>query len=219
MEDSTSKDWQTTAFETASRKRRRIISIFKFLYFLILGLVFISFPAAYTKNAFFNFLVENVAYFGRVALFLLFLLVIPGILGRFNIQIKVTRIVTLYRRQLGILLFLIVFTHYHLVNLPKIAGIEPFTLSFPLFQSIGFFALVLLFLLFITSNNFSVKKLGRWWKRIHRLIYIVLLLVLFHTALQRVSIYSVLAGLFTTLEIVSLAYSYFRSKMDAKIVE
>jgi sulfoxide reductase heme-binding subunit YedZ len=114
-------------------------------------------------------------------------------------------------------MYLIVLTHYHLVNLPKIAGIEPFTLSFPLFQSVGFFALVLLSFLFITSNNFSVKKLGKWWKRIHRLIYVILLLVLIHTALQRVSIYSVLAAFFVSLEIASLIYNRFGYKVGAKI--
>jgi DMSO/TMAO reductase YedYZ heme-binding membrane subunit len=217
MENQVNKDWQTSAFEGAVRNKETILFAFKLLYFLILSLILITFPLASAKNQAFNLLVENVAYFGRVALFLLFLVVTPGILGRFNIQIKVTRIITLFRRNLGILMYLIVLTHYHLVNLPKIAGIEPFTLSFPLFQSVGFFALVLLSFLFITSNNFSVKKLGKWWKRIHRLIYVILLLVLIHTALQRVSIYSVLAAFFVSLEIASLIYNRFGYKVGAKI--
>jgi DMSO/TMAO reductase YedYZ heme-binding membrane subunit len=217
MTNQNNKDWQTVAFESAARNKEGIVSIFKFLYLLILGLILISFPLASAKNAAFNFLVENVAYFGRVALFLLFIIVTPGILGRFNIQIKITRIITVYRRNLGILMFLVVATHYHMVNLPKIAGIEPFTLSLPLFQTVGFSAFVLLSFLFITSNNFSVRKLGRWWKRIHRLIYVVLWLVLAHTALQRVSIYSVMAGIFATLEVASLLYSYYRSRVVVKV--
>lgn len=210
MEGKVSKDWQTKTFEAVAKNNQSVHLIFKFLYLLIITFLIISFPLAAAKNAGFDFLVENVAYFGRVALLLLLTIVTPGILGRFNIQIKITRIITIYRRQLGILTFLVVFTHYHLVNLPKFAGLEPFTLSFPLFQSIGFFALFLLSFLFLTSNNFSVRRLGKWWKRLHRLIYIVLLLVLLHTALQRVSIWSILAGIFFVLEIVSLAYAYIK---------
>jgi hypothetical protein len=85
MENQVNKDWQTSAFEGAVRNKETILFAFKLLYFLILSLILITFPLASAKNQAFNLLVENVAYFGRVALFLLFLVVTPGILGRFNI--------------------------------------------------------------------------------------------------------------------------------------
>src|SRR3989338_2496805 len=48
---------------------------------------------------------------GRAAVTILAAVLVPGILGRFGIQIKVTRVITFYRRQLGITTFLLAFTH------------------------------------------------------------------------------------------------------------
>lgn len=143
--------------------------------------------------------------FGKAALTLLGIVVLPGILGRFDIQIPITRVITLFRRQLGILTFLLAFTHYqHVRFAPK--GLK-FDLA--LFEVFGILALSLMALLFLTSNNLSVAKMGKWWKRLHRLIYVILWLVVLHTALQS-SKWTALIGVFAALEIISLGYSYLK---------
>lgn len=204
------KTFQDTLYEGAARSKPLVIFFTNTFYLLLLGIILLTTYSAYTDQKIFNFFIVNRAWFGRLALLFLLIVITPGILGRFNIQIKATRAITLYRRRLGILVFLIAFTHYHLVSLPKLVGLEPFQFPFPLFQMFGFYALVILFLMFVTSNNLSVKRLGKWWKRFHRLVYIALLFILLHTALQRTSIWSILAGIFFVLEIISLAYAYLK---------
>lgn len=44
----------------------------------------------------------------------------------------------------------------------------------------GFTAFVLLTPLAITSNKWSIKKLGKKWKSLHQLVYIIILLGIFH---------------------------------------
>jgi len=48
------------------------------------------------------------------------------------------------------------------------------------FIQIGYLALLLFLPLVITSNDFSKKKLGEKWYKIHKLIYLVLILSMIH---------------------------------------
>ena len=45
---------------------------------------------------------------------------------------------------------------------------------------VGFAALLMLLALAVTSNQYSMKRLGKRWKFLHRLVYIALILVLLH---------------------------------------
>lgn len=45
---------------------------------------------------------------------------------------------------------------------------------------VGALAFSGLLVLAVTSNRFSIRKLGRQWKAVHRLVYVVLLLALLH---------------------------------------
>lgn len=44
----------------------------------------------------------------------------------------------------------------------------------------GFSALMLLIPLAITSNNAMVRKLGKYWKKLHRLVYVIIILGVLH---------------------------------------
>jgi len=202
------KTWQDRAFSWAAGNKPFILLITNILYLALIGITLVSAYSIYNDQEIYNFFAINRAWFGRIALLVLLFVLLPGIIGRFGIDIKVSRIITVYRRRLGILVFLLALTHYNIITLPKITGLEPF--SFPLFQIIGFNALVLLSILFLTSNDFSVKKFGKWWKWIHRLIYVILFLVLLHTAFQRTSVWSILAGVFFAAEISSFMYAYVK---------
>ncbi len=46
--------------------------------------------------------------------------------------------------------------------------------------SMGFLAFVLLTVLAITSNNWSIRKLGNKWQILHRLVYVIILVVILH---------------------------------------
>jgi len=79
------------------------------------------------------------------------------------------------------------------------------------FITMGFLSLVLLIPLAVTSNTWSVKKLGRRWSLLHKLIYVIALTVIAHywwhkagkNDLQTVSIY---AAVITLLLIMRLPY-------------
>ena len=79
------------------------------------------------------------------------------------------------------------------------------------FITMGFLSLVLLIPLAVTSNTWSVKKLGRRWSLLHKLIYVIALTVIAHywwhkagkNDLQTVSIY---AAVMTLLLIMRLPF-------------
>jgi len=205
--------WSKEVFETASKKSPKIIANFKYLWLLIIIYSVFGTYSIVSGNSLQSFFWSKGVLFGRMALVLLGFVVLPGILGRFGIEIKLTRIITLFRRQLGITVFLLAFTHYHFVRgLPRYLGIIPFKPPFPLFETLGMAALFILFLMFLTSNNFSVKKLGKWWKRLHRFVYVVIWLLVLHTGLQRMSVWTFFIGTFAILEVTSFVWEHFKKK-------
>lgn len=87
------------------------------------------------------------------------------------------------RRQLGLWCF--AYAMLHLVGyLVFIAGLQAAQILDDLsgrpYIIVGLLALCGLLALAITSNRFSVRRLGRGWKTLHRLVYPVLLLALLH---------------------------------------
>ncbi|BBB22908.1 sulfite oxidase subunit YedZ [Abyssogena phaseoliformis symbiont OG214] len=48
------------------------------------------------------------------------------------------------------------------------------------YTAIGFSAFILLFLLAITSTNKMVRRLGKRWKKLHKSIYLIIILVIVH---------------------------------------
>ena len=205
-------DWQTDLYEKVAIKSPQIIPLFKYLYFAVLIFLILGAYSYVSKDRVDQFFYTSGVYFGRTALTLLGIVVLPGILGRFGIEIKITRIITLFRRQLGILVFVLAFSHYQLVR-----GISIYTGQIPLmprpvFEVLGTSALFLMFFMFVTSNNFSQKQLGKNWKRLHRVVYLILWLLVLHTGLQRISIWSVFILTFAILELASLIYDYLKKK-------
>lgn len=210
------KDTQTKIFQWAALSRLKIIGSSKYLYLAIT--IFWIFATYVNLN---HGTLEDLIYktglsFGKIAILLLGIIVLPGILGRLKIEIKLTRIITLFRRQLGITAFLIAFTHFTIVRgTLYLTGLNPLKTSTPLFVLMGTGTLFILFFMFLTSNNLSQKKLGKWWKKLHRLIYIVLWLLVLHTGLQKISIWSVYIFIFASLEVISWIYHLKNQKTTA----
>ena len=83
------------------------------------------------------------------------------------------------RRSIGIITFVFVLIHFFSVLIWGFQWNFLLIFNFPPIV-IGFFAAVLMSLLFLTSNDYSMRKLGKWWKRIHRLNYIIFILAFIH---------------------------------------
>ena len=206
---------QDNLFKASVRNKKYVIGFFVLIYSAIVLILLLGSYPMITERTTDNFYDLIAVWCGRIALFTLSLTVIPGILGRLGIKIPITYVITRYRRQFGITVFLLAFTHYALLILfPQLFGLYPIML-WPgfLFMQLGLFALILLFLMFITSNSFSVIRLGKWWKRLHRIVYIILWLVLLHVFLQnKTSFWTIWIGIVAVLETLSLIYFYLVKK-------
>ncbi len=209
------ENFQDSLFKASIRNKKYVIGFFVLIYSLIILILLLGVYPMFAKGKIDQFYYSLGVWSGRAALLMLSLTVFPGILGRFNIKIPITFVITRYRRQFGITVFLLAFTHYFLINLgPQITKIYPLML-WPgyLFMQLSLIALVLLFLMFITSNSWSVLHLKKWWKRLHRVVYIILWLILFHVYLQnKTSFWTIWIGSIAVLETASLIYHYLIRK-------
>ncbi len=81
-----------------------------------------------------------------------------------------------YRRALGLLAFYYVLMHFlaymlldQMLRFPAIVA----DIARRPFITIGMTAFVLLIPLALTSNNWSIRKLGQRWNKLHRLVYLI----------------------------------------------
>lgn len=93
------------------------------------------------------------------------------------------------RRMLGLWAFFYVAMHFSAFlifeNELKFLAFVQDVLQRPLI-AFGFSSFILLIPLVITSNKFSMLFLGKYWKKIHKLIHLILLFSLVHYFLHRV---------------------------------
>jgi DMSO/TMAO reductase YedYZ heme-binding membrane subunit len=206
--------WQQKFFAWSIKNKRYYFWLFRVNYSLILLFIGAVAYSYFQKDDAMNVALYPYAVnFGRIAIILLGIIILPGILGRLGVAWQATRVITYFRRQLGITVFLFALAHYlTLYNFPVFLGGVPPVIPPPLFIGVALIAFTILTLMYVTSNNWSMAKLGKWWKRLHRLIYIVLWLLVLHTGLQRISIWSVMIFVFATLEVVSLLVDFQKKR-------
>ncbi|NIZ11489.1 protein-methionine-sulfoxide reductase heme-binding subunit MsrQ [Pseudooceanicola sp. HF7] len=87
-----------------------------------------------------------------------------------------------YRRGLGLLAFFYILGHmliWLLLDVQILAQVWADILKRP-YITIGMGAFVLMIPLALTSNNWSIRKLGKQWRQLHKLVYAVALLGSLH---------------------------------------
>ena len=189
------------------KNRNRIIFLFKLWYGLLIILLLIGGRSLYyldTYSATFYTLGTDC---GRLALIFYILTTIPGITKRFGLQHRLIQIILLFRRYLGISVYMLLIVHFSFMELIPSVLKGFFRFPPPLFELFGITAATLLFFMFITSNDISTKLLGKWWWILHKVTYAIIWLIFFHVLLQRVSIWSVLIGITAVLQVGSHIYS------------
>ncbi len=199
-------------FSFSLRRKKRIIFVFKVGYVGIVGFLGIGSYAIYYSTTSALFYYQAALWCARIAILVYIVTTVPGITRRFGIHHKAIGIIMLFRRYIGITMFLLVLNHFWIVR-----GIDMFLRGIiiippPVFQIFGTLALTCLTPMVLTSNNLSVAKLGKWWGRIHQLTYIIVWFIFLHVALQRISIWSVLIGITAFAQISSHIFSYFKKK-------
>ena len=131
---------------------------------------------------------------GSLAFLLLHVILVIGPLCRLRPQFMPL----LYnRRHLGVSMFLIALIHgiFNLIQFHALGDVSPllslFTanthydslIQFP-FQTLGFFALLILFLMAASSHDFWLHNLSpRLWKSLHMLVYVAYFLIVMHVML------------------------------------
>lgn len=128
-----------------------------------------------------------------------------------------------FRRQLGVWAFAYATLHLS-AYLYFLLGFDFSSFGTELIErpyiAVGALALLGLLALAATSNRWSMRKLGKRWKQLHRLVYPVLLIVLLHmlwvvrSDAGRWALYASIAAmlLLVRLPVVSHRLSGFRSK-------
>ncbi|MEM5799298.1 MAG: ferric reductase-like transmembrane domain-containing protein [Candidatus Aenigmatarchaeota archaeon] len=123
-----------------------------------------------------------VSTFGFISLILIIIILSLPLFVKYK-NTSLTRYLLSERRWIGIYTFIFALIHFSLVfyfffglDINKILNNKN-----RLYLSLGGIALLFLFLMTITSNNYSVRKLGKNWKRLHYLIYPALVLILIHS--------------------------------------
>jgi len=148
-------------------------------FFLLLALSYLAVKYFFDEK---TQIVGFVSTSGFIALSLvIFILIIP-LLAKYN-NSNLTRFLMAERRWIGIYTFVFAAIHWFLVFNFFFGWDISKLLNHPnkLYLSMGSLALLLLFLMTVTSNNYSVRKLGKNWKRLHYIIYPALILILIHS--------------------------------------
>ncbi len=198
------------------KKRSRIIFGFKLIYIFLLSLLFIGGWSIYSADKKFIFFYSLGLTLGRIAILVYILTTLPGITRRFGINHRFIQILMIFRRYLGICVFMLITIHFMWVRGIDILFKQIIIVPTPVFQLMGTGAYLLLMPMFLTSNDFSVKNLGKWWQIIHNATYIIIWLIFMHVAFQRISIWSFLVGTTAVLQVSS--HLYFRLKMSKQVI-
>lgn len=179
-------------FNFLIKYHQKFIYLFFVLYFCLFLLVLSSFYFPIVS------LISN--FFGQLSLLLYILTLLPGIATRFKIILLPFTVLRLYRRHIGISMYLFALSHMILSGV--LFSQEPFIF----FSQI---AMIILFILFITSNNFSQTKLNQLWFKIQQLTYFVMFFIFLHVALIDFGILSILLLLTIVLQIFSFVYKRY----------
>ncbi|MEO6508575.1 MAG: ferric reductase-like transmembrane domain-containing protein [Patescibacteria group bacterium] len=202
---------ETYIFQFVLKNKVKIIRLLQVVQLILVGYILYGAVLIFSKNPSGFRFVENAKLLGQVALIFFCITLTSGILRRFNILNKISAGILLVRRHLGITTFLFAFGHYFFMRgIFNLMDPSRFLRLPSLFEMFGMGALFLMSFMFFTSNDISVRKLGKNWNRLHKVVYLIVWLVFFHTILQEVSIYSILIGIYAILEIISHIVNYFR---------
>lgn len=183
-------------------KRLLIVGLWRYIHILVFLLGIGGLIAGVFVPSIRFVLLKGGSLWAQLSVLLLSLALLPGILGRLQWLKPLVSIIMPFRRHIGISMFLSGFNHYLWTTLLVDVVFQQVLWDKPVYVLMGAGALGIASLLFLTSNDWSVKHLGRQWKKLQQLVYLVLLFLLIHLTLQ-LSKWSLVAGLLLLGEIVS----------------
>lgn len=149
---------------------------------------------------------------GQIALILYSLTLVPGMLRRFGIFPLTRSVLMIWRRYFGISMFHSAISHSLILYIIPVLVIDPALLlrnpgSHALY---GLGGLLFLFPLWLTSNDWSVKTMGKLWHTIHALTYVALFFIFLHVYLGTSGWTRLAIGIVFVLEILSWIVRWFQ---------
>lgn len=163
--------------------KKQIFIMFIIAYIMGISLVSFGFLLYSFVPSIFNIISGFGGEIGTLALLLFLTTLMPGIFKRFRIFPLLSSSIVLFRRNIGILMFITALVHsFYTYTIPAVM-----TSSFgPEFltsrEILGSLSLMILFPVWITSNDFSQRKLGKFWKMLQRLTYFALIAIFLHVS-------------------------------------
>lgn len=147
-------------------------------------------------------------WLGRLSLITYFLTLVPGMARRTRIGIRQVVPLMTNRRQLGVLMFWLALGHWlYLTLLPTLMFNLPILLDSA--RLAGMISLAILTPLWLTSNDFAQRKLGKKWRYLHNLTHLVVGLLFLHVAFFSAPI-AILAALVLLINSISWAMEWRR---------
>lgn len=155
---------------------------------------------------------------GTVALILFLGTLVPGILRRFKILPLFSASIVLFRRQMGILMFLCALVHsMYIATIPAfMSGVTSLD-ALPPNALTGMLTILILLPVWLTSNDISQKKFGKFWKTIQRLTYFALITIFFHVSMVEKSAAVLISTVFLA-QVTSWLKVWFFDRKPNKIV-
>lgn len=150
--------------------------------------------------------------FGEAAVILYVLSLVPGIVHRFGFDYPIFNVIRVYRRHIGISMYLFAFAHMVINRFPDL--VIDFS-SLPTYELMGMIALLIFLLLFITSNNLSQKILGVGWIYLQKLTYLGMFFVLLHLSINYISKWGIVMWI---VVVVQLSSFYVAARRNQKPV-
>ena len=152
----------------------------KYIGFFILFLAFFI--------SWISFFPNKIKESGEYAITLLWIILWIPIFARV-FGMKIIQLIMPLRREIGILMGTLAFVHgarYYL-NSPTAIGKTSFWIQndFLSYLAFGFFALILTIPLTLTSSKWAMKKMGKYWKWLHRSVYLIILFAVAHVVLLK----------------------------------
>ena len=172
------------------------------LYIILLTPVFYLFvPLSQSDTEYLadpaKYLLEYVGLSATI-LFVFVLMITP--LRKILPKSPIIKVFAFHRRQIGVSVFIYALLHL-MIYFVYTGTWANFVKDWEkLFILSGIVAFILLLVLAVTSNNRSVRALGGTrWKRIHRLAYLIMFLLIYHQATQEKTGYRETAKIFAPL--------------------
>jgi sulfoxide reductase heme-binding subunit YedZ len=200
-------------------KKSTFLSIFYLLYTLLIIILVFGMYQVLTNGSYSSQVYEWGATFGQLAVVSFIITLSPGMMIRFNLRSKWQGILMVLRRQWGILTYLLACVHLSFVRLGLVLNgtLHWYDIK-ELYELCGILGILLLTPLFLTSNDYSLRRLKASWFTLHKAVYGIVWILFLHVVLQEPgSIWAILLGVTGILEIGSFIYRWYKNRKPAVI--